>query len=292
MPVTGHHPSDPSSTRVTDPPGVSRADLSGAHRILTQFLNLPHSWPECAGRVTGGERPGRARVLVVDDEVFLADLVAAALRYAGFDASAVGSCLAAESVVGDLEPDLVVLDVMLPDGSGLDLCRRLRARGYGVPVVFLTARHDTRDKVAGLTVGGDDYLAKPFSLDELVARVQAILRRTRPAALDHRPATMSYLDLELDEDAHEVRRRGIPVELGPTEFNVLRYLLQNAGLVVSKRQIIDQVWRYDFDGNDSVVATYISYLRRKIDCFDPPLIHTVSRVGYVLRNGSAAAPGS
>jgi two-component system, OmpR family, response regulator len=222
------------------------------------------------------------RVLVVDDEPYLADLVATALRYEGFEPAVAGTGAEALSRVTALRPDLIVLDVMLPDGSGLDTCRRLRREGCEAPVVFLTARDATEDKIAGLTVGGDDYVTKPFSLEELIARIRAVLRRTSPADRAG-AARLGFADLEIDEDAYEVCRGGAPLELTPTEFKLLRYLVINAGRVLSKRQILDHVWDYDFGGNDSVVQTYISYLRRKVDAVDPPLIHTVPRVGYVLR---------
>lgn len=224
-----------------------------------------------------------ARILVVDDETYLADLVATALRYEGFETSTAGTGRQAVERVAELSPDLVVLDVMLPDISGVDACRRLRAAGYTVPVMFLTARDGTCDKITGLTAGGDDYLTKPFSLEELVARVRAVLRRTKPGQDANR---LSFADLVIDDDAHEVRRQGRRIELTPTEFTLLRYLTANAGRVLSKRQILDHVWQYDFGGNDGVVQTYISYLRRKVDApfpVEPPLIHTVPRIGYVLR---------
>ncbi|MFD1147180.1 response regulator transcription factor [Saccharothrix hoggarensis] len=223
--------------------------------------------------------PPPPRVLVVDDERYLADLVATALRYEGFE-TAVAST-AAEARTTSFAPDLLVLDVVLPDGSGIDLCRELRRTGQRAPVVFLTARDATEDKITGLTAGGDDYVTKPFSIEELVVRVRAVLRRTRPG--EWPGERLRFADLEVDEDAHTVRRHGEPIDLTPTEFKLLRYLVANAGRVRSKRQILDHVWEYDFGGNDGVVQTYISYLRRKVDAFDPPLIHTVPRVGYVVR---------
>lgn len=219
------------------------------------------------------------RVLVVDDEEYLADLVATALRYEGFETRTAGSGQATLAAVAAFRPDLLVLDVMLPDFSGVEACRRLRAAGHDVPVVFLTARDATEDKITGLTAGGDDYLTKPFSLAELVARVRAVLKRTAP----ERERVLSFADLEVDDAAHEVRRQGTRIELTPTEFILLHYLVANAGRVLSKRQILDHVWQYDFGGNDGVVQTYISYLRRKVDAVRPPLIHTVPRIGYVLR---------
>jgi len=223
--------------------------------------------------------PMGRKVLVVDDETYLAELVATALRYEGFETQIAGTGKGALDGVASFRPDLVVLDVMLPDMSGVEACRRLRATGQQVPVVFLTARDATEDKITGLTVGGDDYLTKPFSLGELIARVRAVLKRTAPRDDDR----LTFADLELDDAAHEVRRNGQRIDLTPTEFALLRYLLANAGRVLTKRQILDHVWEYDFGGNDGVVQTYISYLRRKIDAGRTPLIHTVPRVGYVLR---------
>ncbi|WP_371504455.1 response regulator transcription factor [Allokutzneria sp. NRRL B-24872] len=221
------------------------------------------------------------RVLVVDDERYLAELVATALRYEGFDTAIAGSAREAMARAVDFAPQLIVLDVMLPDGSGIDVCRRLRGNWHEMPVVFLTARDATEDKITGLTVGGDDYVTKPFSLEELVVRVRTVLRRGRlepPAS-----GVLSFADLEIDEDAHTVRRHGAVVDLTPTEFKLLRYLVVNAGKVLSKRQILDHVWEYDFNGDAGVVQTYISYLRRKIDAREPRLIHTIPRVGYVVR---------
>lgn len=234
----------------------------------------------------GSLTTGPPRILVVDDELFLADLVASALRYAGFASTTAGDCAEAEVAVARDRPDLIILDVLLPDGSGIDLCRRLREQGVLAPVIFLTARRTVADKIEGLSVGGDDYLTKPFSLDELIARARAVLRRLQQTPLAPAPqeaGSLSYADLVIDEEAHVVRRRDVVIELSPTEFNLLRYLVQNAGRVVSKQQIVDQVWEYDFGGNHGVVSTYISYLRRKVDQFDPPLIQTIPRVGYTLR---------
>ncbi|WUI03404.1 response regulator transcription factor [Spirillospora sp. NBC_00431] len=221
------------------------------------------------------------KILVVDDEAFLADLVATALRYEGFETAVAGSGTEALASIPSFGPDLIVLDVMLPDGSGMDACARLRRDGCQAPVVFLTARDATEDKIKGLTVGGDDYVTKPFSLEELIARIRAVLRRTRPAGRER--ARLSFADLELDEDTYEVRRGGVLVDLTPTEYKLLRYLLLNSGRVLTKRQILDHVWQYDFGGGDGVVQTYVSYLRRKLDDRDPRLIHTVPRVGYILR---------
>jgi len=239
--------------------------------------------------------------VVVDDEPNIRELLATSLRFAGFEVHAAGDGATALRLVRQVDPDLVVLDVMLPDMDGFTLTRRLREKGHHVPVVFLTARDDTSDKVTGLTVGGDDYVTKPFSLEEVVARIRAVLRRTRPGEEDADEATLRYADLELDDDGHEVRRAGRTIELSPTEFKLLRYLMLNSGRVLSKTQILDHVWQYDWGGDANIVESYISYLRRKIDAPVPavdgvdgapgrpagaapvPLIHTKRGVGYVLR---------
>lgn len=221
------------------------------------------------------------RILVVDDEVYLADLVATALRYEGFASRTAGTGRDALAAVTDFRPRLVVLDVLLPDLDGFEVARRLRAEGQRVPILFLTARDATEDKVRGLTVGGDDYVTKPFSLAEVVARVRAILRRTDGEAEPRR--LLAFADLELDEDRHEARRAGAVVDLTTTEYRLLRYLLTNARRVLTRGQILDHVWEYDFGGDAGVLDTYISYLRKKVDAVDPPLIHTVRGVGYVLR---------
>ncbi|BBG02272.1 MULTISPECIES: response regulator transcription factor [Pseudonocardia] len=220
------------------------------------------------------------RILVVDDERYLADLIATALRYQGYETTV--ACTAAEALelASGYRPHLVVLDVVLPDLSGWEVCARLRSRGDRVPVLFLTARDATEDTVHGLRIGGDDYVTKPFSIDELAARVEALLRRAgtgRPGAL------LRIADLEIDVDAYRVHRAGTELELTPTEFALLRLLVAHAGRVLSKRRILAEVWEYDFGGNDGVVQTYVSYLRRKLDAHGPPLIHTVPRVGYVVR---------
>ena len=222
----------------------------------------------------------QVRVLVVDDEAYITDLVGMALRYEGFDVAVAASGWEALTRAGEFRPDLLVLDVVLPDVDGIEVCARLRRDGIQAPVVFLTARDATEDKIAGLTVGGDDYVTKPFSLEELIARVRAVLRRTRPG---DRPARLVFADLEIDEDAHQASRGGEPLDLRPTEYKLLRYLVLNGGRVLSKAQILDHVWNYDFGGNAGVVETYVSYLRRKLDRRGPPLIQTVRGVGYVLR---------
>ncbi|WP_204945835.1 response regulator transcription factor [Micromonospora luteifusca] len=241
--------------------------------------------PATAGPTPTAEgEPAAARLLVVDDEPNISTLLAATLRLVAYDVRVAGSGRAALTVVEEFAPDLVILDVMLPDLDGFEVARRLRAAGRPVPVLFLTARDTVEDRVAGLVAGADDYVAKPFSLEEVVLRIRAILRRTRselPSTSDSR--SLRYTDLELDEDAHEVRRGGRPVDLSPTEFRLLRYLLLNAGRVVSKAQILDRVWNYDFGGDGRIVESYVYYLRRKVDRTGPPLIHTVRGVGYTLR---------
>jgi two-component system OmpR family response regulator len=222
-----------------------------------------------------------ARVLVVDDEDSITDLVATALRYVGFEVAVAANGRQALERAAAFRPELVVLDVMLPDLDGFEIVRRLRADGLRMPIVFLTARDATEDKVAGLTIGGDDYVTKPFSLEELVARVRAVLRRTGGGA--EQTGRLQMADLELDEDSHQVWRAGQPVELTATEFKLLRYLMMNARRVLSKAQILDHVWNYDFGGDGSIVETYISYLRKKVDSSEPRLIHTVRGVGYTLR---------
>ena len=220
------------------------------------------------------------KLLLVDDEENLRTMLRAALQHSGFQVEVASTGRQAVEGVGSGSPDLVVLDVMLPDIDGFEVCRRLRAQGDRTPVLFLTARDGTEDKVRGLTLGGDDYLVKPFSLEELVARIEAVLRR---AGVARDGAVMRVADLELDDDAHRVMRSGVEVALSPTEFNLLRYLMQNTGRVLSKAQILDRVWQYDFGGEGGVVETYIGYLRRKVDQAEPRLIHTIRGVGYTLR---------
>jgi two-component system, OmpR family, response regulator len=223
----------------------------------------------------------KAHILVVDDEANIRDLLSIALRHVGFEVTTADTCLAAQNIVVKQAPDLLVLDVMLPDGDGIELCQRLRRDGMRAPVLFLTARDATEDKVRGLTVGGDDYVTKPFSLEELVARVRAVLRRVQGD--ENVSKALSFADVVLDDDSHEVRRDGHIVNLSPTEFKLLRFLIANAGRVLSKAQILDHVWQYDFDGDANVVETYVSYLRKKLDPLGPPILHTVRGVGYVLR---------
>jgi two-component system OmpR family response regulator len=222
----------------------------------------------------------KPRVLVVDDETSITDAVATALRYEGFDVKEVHTGRAALSEATEFRPDLIVLDIMLPDLDGLEVTRRLRRDGLKVPVLFLTARDATEDKITGLTVGGDDYVTKPFSLGEVIARVRAILRRT---GADTDAGMLSFADVVMDEESHEVWRNGTSIHLTATEFALLRYFLLNPRRVLSKSQILDHVWQYDFDGDSNVVETFVSYLRKKLDRLGPPLIHTIRRVGYSLR---------
>ncbi len=222
------------------------------------------------------------RVLVVDDEANITDLVATALRYEGFEVTTAQCGRAALNEVESARPDLLILDVMLPDLDGFEVARRIRQDGRRVPILFLTAKDATEDKVRGLTLGGDDYVTKPFSLEELIARVRAVLRRVAGGV--GAPSRLVFADLELDEETHEVFRGQTPIELTPTEFKLLRYFLLNPRRVLSKAQILDYVWEYDFGGDANVVETYVSYLRKKVDRLGPPLIHTLRGVGYSLRN--------
>ncbi|WP_170176098.1 response regulator transcription factor [Lentzea flaviverrucosa] len=224
-------------------------------------------------------------LLVVDDEATVRELLSATLRFAGFQVTSAATGAEAVAAAVAEPPDLVLLDVMLPDVDGFEVVRRLREqRAQGrrgpVPVLFLTARDRKSDKVTGLSLGADDYVTKPFDLEELIARIRAILRRTS----GHREGLLTVDALALDTEGHRVTRAGLPVRVSPTEFRLLRYLMENAGRVVSKTQILDRVWRYDFGGDAGIVDTYISYLRRKVDAEDPKLIHTVHGVGYVLRD--------
>jgi two-component system OmpR family response regulator len=221
------------------------------------------------------------RVLVVDDEPNIVDVISMALRYQGFQVQSAETGAQAISAVGSFRPHLMVLDIMLPDMEGFEVARRLASRRAEVPIVFLTARDGTEDKVRGLTMGGDDYVTKPFSLEELVARIRAILRRTGVA--EPQSNRLVFDDLELDDDTREVARAGRPIELTATEYRLLRYLMLNAKRVLTRAQMLDHVWNYDFDGDARVLETYISYLRKKVDGQGPALIHTVRGVGYALR---------
>ena len=223
-----------------------------------------------------------ARILIVEDDNNIRELLATSLKFAGFEVRAASNGADGLNLATTHEFDLAVLDVMLPDLDGFTLTRRIREDGRELPIVFLTARDSVDDTVKGLTVGGDDYITKPFSLEEVVARIRAVLRRTKPDADES--STLAVADLVLDDDSHEVRRGNKVIEVSPTEFKLLRYLMLNNGRVVSKQQILDHVWDYDFRGEAGIVESYISYLRRKIDVdTDQPLIHTKRGVGYVLR---------
>jgi two-component system OmpR family response regulator len=224
------------------------------------------------------------RILVVDDEPSIVDAVATSLRYEGFDVSEAVNGRQALSCVQESPPDLIVLDVMLPDLDGLEVTRRLRTDGVSVPILLLTARDAVEDRVAGLTLGADDYVTKPFALAEIVARVHAILRRVGGEPVEN---ILRFADIEMDESAHTVTRAGQAVSLTATEFNLPRFFLLNPRLVLSKSQILDNVWHYDFDGDGNVVETYVSYLRKKLEALGSPVIHTIRLVGYVLREPAA-----
>jgi two-component system OmpR family response regulator len=231
-------------------------------------------------------------LLVVDDEPFLRDAVAASLRFLGYEVTAAETGADALRLARGRPFDLVVLDVMLPDTDGFEVVRRLRQDGCGVPVIFLTARDTEADKVAGLTIGGDDYMTKPFGLEELAARVRTVLRRTRgPGVAEAAQTVLVFEDLELDQDSYEVRRDGHLIELSPTEFRLLRYLMLHPGRVLTRAQLLDHVWDYGGHGSTTVVATYVAYLRRKLARYGPDLIHTQRAVGYSLRPPRAGEAG-
>jgi two-component system OmpR family response regulator len=235
---------------------------------------------------------GPARILVVDDEPAITDLLSTALRYMGYQVTTAANGHAALDAAATSAPDLVVLDVMLPDIDGFEVCRRLRAARDFVPVIFLSARDSEDDRVTGFIRGGDDYVTKPFSLEELTLRIGALLRRVRGGGVEQ-AIRLRYRDLEMDEDRHQVWRAGAEVELSPTEFRLLRFFLLNPERVLSKQQILDHVWQYDFNGEDNIVETYVSYLRRKVDSVEPRLLRTVRGFGYVLRaNGEPPAAAS
>jgi two-component system, OmpR family, response regulator len=229
------------------------------------------------------------KVLVVDDEPNIRELVQVALNFHGCAVTTGATGQDALQLAHAFDPDLIVLDVLLPDIDGFEVCRRLRSVANDVPVIFLTARDATADTVKGLTIGGDDYITKPFSVEALVARVRAVLRRTIGRQTpggdsdENSAATLRVADLELDEDHWTVRRAGIPIELSPTEFRLLAYLMRNQGLMLTRRQLLDNVWGWEYAGQSQVLETYVSYLRRKLDPLGPPLIHTQRGVGYSLR---------
>jgi two-component system OmpR family response regulator len=223
------------------------------------------------------------RALVVDDEATLTDLLQMALRYEGWDVKTAGDGQSALRIAREFKPDVVVLDMMLPDIDGLAVLQRLRADGQETPVLFLTAKDALDDRIAGLTAGGDDYVTKPFSLEELVARLRGLIRRSTLTLTDASDPEVAIGDLVLNEDSHEVHRGGDPIELTATEFELLRFLMRNPRRVLSKAQILDRVWSYDFGGRSSVVEIYISYLRKKVDAGRPQMIHTVRGAGYILK---------
>lgn len=237
-----------------------------------------------------------ASVVVVDDEPSIRELLVASLHFAGFEVETAASGSEAVEVIERVKPDLIVMDVMLPDIDGFTVTRRIRQNGIKVPVLFLTARDDTQDKIMGLTVGGDDYVTKPFSLEEVVARIRAILRRTQEP--DEETPIVRVADLEINEDSHDVTRSGVPIELSPTEYKLLHYLMNNEGRVLSKSQILNHVWQYDWGGDAAIVESYISYLRKKIDGIEitdedgnlqkvVPLIETKRGIGYMIREPKA-----
>ncbi|MBW3078151.1 response regulator transcription factor [Bifidobacterium simiiventris] len=245
-------------------------------------------------------KPIEASIVVVDDEPSIRELLVASLHFAGFEVATAASGSEAIEVIEKTDPDLIVLDVMLPDIDGFTVTRRIRQEGIGAPVLFLTARDDTQDKVMGLTVGGDDYVTKPFSLEEVVARIRAILRRTREQVEDD--PIIRVGDLEINEDSHDVSRAGQAIDLSPTEYKLLRYLMDNEGRVLSKAQILDHVWQYDWGGDAAIVESYISYLRKKVDGITytdangetrkvTPLIETKRGIGYMIREPKTA-PGA
>ncbi|CAN5142638.1 response regulator transcription factor [soil metagenome] len=223
------------------------------------------------------------RALVVDDEPTLTDLLSMALRYEGWDVKTASEGRQAVTLAREFRPDVIVLDVMLPDIDGLQVLSRVRGDGQETPVLFLTAKDSLDDRIAGLTAGGDDYVTKPFSLEELVARLRGLLRRSTVLVTDAVDPEVVVGDLVLNEDSHEVHRSGEPIELTATEFELLRFLMRNPRRVLSKAQILDRVWSYDFGGRSSVVEIYISYLRKKVDAGRPPMIHTVRGAGYLLK---------
>lgn len=229
------------------------------------------------------QREPEARILVVDDEPMIVELLTVSLRFQGFEVASAGSGSAGLDRARTFRPDALIVDVMMPGLDGFGLLRRLRADGIDAPVLFLTARDDIEDKLTGLTLGADDYVTKPFSLEEVVARLRVILRRAGRTAPERTSARIRFADIELDDDTHEVWKAGEPVALSPTEFTLLRYFMVNAGTVLSKPRILDHVWRYDFGGEVGVVETYVSYLRKKVDNGPERLIHTLRGVGYVMR---------
>ncbi|WP_068055797.1 response regulator transcription factor [Nocardia xishanensis] len=238
------------------------------------------------------EQSPEARVLVVDDEPMILELLSVSLRYQGFEVETASDGARALDRARSFRPQALIVDVMMPGIDGFGLLPRLRADGIDAPVLFLTARDDVQDKVAGLTLGADDYITKPFSLEEVVARLRVVLRRAGPGESAKESSRIRFEDIELDDDTHEVWKAGEPVTLSPTEFTLLRYFMVNAGTVLSKPRILDHVWRYDFGGEVGVVETYVSYLRKKVDTGEQRLIHTLRGVGYVMRTPQRGRPAS
>ncbi|MCF8785980.1 MULTISPECIES: response regulator transcription factor [Rhodococcus] len=244
--------------------------------------------PEHSGRIGAvTDKTREARILIVDDEPNIAELLSVSLKFQGFEVETASNGAEGLDRARAFRPDAVILDVMMPGMDGFGMLRRLRADGSDAPVLFLTAKDAVADKVSGLTLGADDYVTKPFSLEEVIARLRVILRRAGKVAADERSARITFADIELDDDTHEVWKAGRPVSLSPTEFTLLRYFMVNAGTVLSKPRILDHVWSYDFGGEVGVVESYVSYLRRKVDTGDTPLIHTLRGVGYVMREPRA-----
>ena len=229
------------------------------------------------------DKPVEARVLVVDDEPNILELLSVSLRFQGFEVATASTGAEGLDTARTFRPDAVILDVMMPGMDGFGLLKRLRADGVDAPVLFLTAKDAVEDKISGLTLGADDYVTKPFSLEEVVTRLRVILRRAGKVSVEEQPARIKFADIELDDDTREVWKAGDLVSLSPTEFTLLRYFMVNAGTVLSKPRILDHVWNYDFGGEVGVVESYVSYLRRKVDTGETPLIHTLRGVGYVMR---------
>jgi two-component system OmpR family response regulator len=247
-------------------------------------MDSRHSPANAQARITRADG-SPIRAVVVDDEDSLTDLLSMALRYEGWDVRIAADGQKALSITREFRPDVIVLDIMLPDIDGMQVLTRLRADGIQTPVLFLTAKDALDDRIAGLTIGGDDYVTKPFSLEELVARLRGLIRRASLTAIDGHEPYITVGDLSLDEDSYEVRRADTAIELTATEFELLRFLMRNPRRVLSKAQILDRVWKYDFGGKSSIVELYISYLRKKIDSLGPRMIHTVHGVGYLLKPG-------
>ena len=256
-------------------------------RNEVKTMTILHNAPRAQKAGTETMEKTTQRILVVDDESSISELIATSLKFVGFEVRTAATGSEALRVAEEFRPHALILDVMLPDQNGFDVCRQLRQDGHSVGVLFLTAKDTVEDKIAGLTIGGDDYVTKPFSLEELVARLRALLRRIGATEAEVDDEKVRFADLELDEATHEVRRAGNLIDLSPTEFTLLRYLMINADRVVSKSQILDHVWQYDFRGDGGIVETYVSYLRKKVDIYEPALIHTVRGVGYRMRMPAA-----